>query len=773
MYRVFFLIFLALCSPSFGKELVTVGVVTDGRSSSSDRTITLVNNEIQVLTTNEFDIRLPKEYQLNGGWKQKGIKTALEDLYQNPKVDMVLVLGYGSAVVAVNRENFPKPTLVATIIDENAANAPVDSDTSGKHNLNYISIQGNLKRELDSFRKVVDFKNIALLSDALISEVTPQLGKKGREEAPKLGVKITSVKHNGGSAKKLLSKIPKNVDAVMIGALSRMSAKQKSKLLKGLIKRGLPSYSMTNSQLVEQGALMTTVPSENSKQIARRIALNLQSTLLGDDLGDMNIFINEPRRLIINMQTAQRLHISPSFKVMLEAEKIHEVKKKASAHWNLKKVANTALSKNLNIKASRLNLSIGREKINESKSRLLPQLSIDATHQFRGGYGADVIGRQNGSASLSFSQIIYDESAWSSLDIERLQQDVRISENRQTELDVIQNATVKFLDVLKAQTLRDVQKENVALSRVNLELAESKVRIGASSKADVYRWESKIFTAKTDLLRAESTLQQSKEALNQILNRPLDEIFDIDPTLVSNPILIMNNPKLAGLIANRKSFYRLSELLIDIGLDASPEIAIALVNIATMQRTHKSEKRSYYIPKASIGGDYSNTYHDSRDNALSMEGENDWYVGVKLSLPLFEGGARSSRVNQSSLKLKQLRFQLKDTKTSIEQKIRANLHTVQASKLSIDLEQASADSAKKNYQLVYDSYSQGTVGVIDLVDAQNSGLTAKFNAVNATYQFLIDLMHLQRSIGNFDFFLTKEERSSMIKEIKKKVSSRR
>ncbi|MEA2091159.1 MAG: TolC family protein [Campylobacterota bacterium] len=620
---------------------------------------------------------------------------------------------------------------------------------------------------MNSFRKVVDFKNIALISDALISEVMPKLGKKGRKEALKLGVKITPVKHHGGSVKELLSKLPKDIDAVMIGALSRMSVKQKSELLKGLIERGLPSYSMVNSQLVEQGALMTTIPSESTKQIARRMALNLQATLLGDNPKDMNIFISEPRRLIINMQTAHQLQISLSFKVMLEAQRIHEVNKKTSTHWNLQKVADTALEKNLNIKASKLNINIGQEKINESKSKLLPQLSVGASHKFRGGYGSDALGKQNGSASLSLSQIIYDESAWSSLDIEKLLQHARISTHKQTELDVIQDATVKFLNVLKAQTLRDVQKDNIRLSRINLELAQSKARIGTASKADIYRWESKLFAAKADLLSAKSTLKQAKEALNQILNRPLDENFDVDPALIDNPVLIMNDPELAGLIGNSTSYQQLSKVLIEIGLDASPKIATQIANIATEQRSLKSEKRSYYLPKATLGGDYSNTYYDSRDS-LSQEGEDDWSIGINLSLPLYEGGARSSRVSQSNLTLRQLRLQLQDSKSSIEQKIRANLHTAQVSKLSIDLQQASADSSTKNYKLVYDAYSKGTVGVIDLVDAQNSGLTAKFNAVNATYQFLIDLMNLQRSIGNFDFFLDDNERNSIVEKIKKR-----
>lgn len=768
MFRVLLLLVLALSS-SFSKELVTVGIVTDGHSSFKNQTITLINNEIQLLTKNEFNVQLPKKYQLNGQWKQKGIQSALEDLYQNPKVDIVLVLGYSSAVVAVNRKNFPKPTLVATIIDENTAHAPVDGITSGKHNLNYISIQGKLKRELTSFARVVDFKSIAFISDALISEVMPHLNKKGRGEASKLGVKITPVRHAGGSIETLLSKIPNDIDAVMIGALSRMSIEQRAELLSGLVKLGLPSYSIVNSQLVEQGALMTTIPSQNTKQIARRLALNLQATLLGDNPKDMNIFINESRRLIINMQTAEKLHISPSFKVMLEAEQIHEVNKKASIHWNLKKVADTALSNNLNIQSSKLNLNLGEEKINESQSGLLPQLSVGANHKFRGGYSSDALGKQNGSASLSLSQIIYDDSAWLNLDVEKLQQNTRILTHKQIELDVIQDATISFLNVLKAQTLRDVQKDNKRLSRINLELAQSKARIGTAGKADVYRWESKLYTAKADLLSAESTLKQAKEALNKVLNRPLDEYFDVDPALIDNPILIINDPELAGLIGNSARYQQLSEVLIDLGLDSSNEIATYISSIVIQQRTLKSEKRSFYVPKATLAGDYSSTYYDSRSNPFSQEGENDWNVGINLSLPLYQGGARLSKVRQSNLSLRQLELQLEDTKASIEQKIRANLHTAQASKLSINLQRASADSSNKNYELVYDAYSKGTVGVIDLVDAQNSGLTAKFNAVNATYQFLIDLMYLQRSISSFDFFLDDNERESIVEKIKKKI----
>ena len=773
MRKIIFLSLLIFSVSALAKELITVGIVTDGSSSYNEKIISLINKEVQRLTKNEFDVSLNKKYYLQGKWKKEGIQAALEKLYNTPEVDIVLVLGYAAPVVAVNQESYPKPTVASIIIDERIANAPLAEGTSGEHNLTYISIRGNMERELKFFREVVDFKRVVLITDALISEVLPKLSTKGKREALDMKIKLMSIQHNGGSVDELLSRFPKNTEAVMIGALPRINHKDKKRLLKKLTDRGLPSYSMVNSALVEQGALVTTLPSDNSRQIARRIALNIQGIILGEDPKDMSIFINEKRRLLINMKTARKLRVSPPFEVMIEAEKVHDISKKHAVHWNLKKVAKSAVGNNLSLKASRLNLKIGKEQVTERNSALLPQLSMGASHRFRGGDNANTLGKRAGTLSANLSQIIYDESTQSALDIENIQQKVRRFQNRQTQLDVIQNATIKFLSVLKAQTLRDIQKENVLLSRANLELAYSKARIGTSSKADVYRWESSMMTAKSNYLTAHSSLQQEKEALNHILNRPLTEKFDVDAALVNDPILVMNDPRLAGMIGNKSNFNKLSKILIKQGLKASPDIAIARENIAIEKRQLRSEERGHYIPTATIVGEYSNTYDDSRDALLSQEGKNDWYAGVQLSLPLYEGGARTSRENQSKLKLQQLQWNLDETQDSIEQNIRANLHITQASKMGIELQEAAAESSKKNYDLVYDAYTKGTASVVDMVDAQSSALTAKYNAVNATYEFLINMMYLQRSIGNFDFFLSDEKRSAMVREIKKKTISRR
>ena len=239
----FFLISLVFYMAPLGaaQREVTVGIVTDGPSIHIDRAIDLINNEIQSITEGEFDVKLPKDKQFNGGWQRKGIDSAFARLYADKDVDILIALGFGAASVAVNLNRHPKPTLAAVIIDDRLSSAPRDGNTSGKHNLNYISIQADLKADVETFRRVVDFKNLALLSDALIPEVMPGIVEAGKKVAQELDVKISHVPHHGGG-EDLVAQIPADVDAVLIGALPRLDEAETKAMLDKLAVRGLPSY---------------------------------------------------------------------------------------------------------------------------------------------------------------------------------------------------------------------------------------------------------------------------------------------------------------------------------------------------------------------------------------------------------------------------------------------------------------------------------------------------------------------------------------------------
>ena len=61
-----------------------------------------------------------------------------------------------------------------------------------------------------------------------------------------------------------------------------------------------------------------------------------------------------------------------------------------------------------------------------------------------------------------------------------------------------------------------------------------------------------------------------------------------------------------------------------------------------------------------------------------------------------------------------------------------------------------SDAATESLELVRDQYAEGTVNVTDLLDAQNQKFTADQALTIATFEFLADLIELERAIAWFE-----------------------
>jgi outer membrane protein TolC len=85
---------------------------------------------------------------------------------------------------------------------------------------------------------------------------------------------------------------------------------------------------------------------------------------------------------------------------------------------------------------------------------------------------------------------------------------------------------------------------------------------------------------------------------------------------------------------------------------------------------------------------------------------------------------------------------------------------------AISLSREAAEAARRNLQLVTDSYVQRIKSIIDLLDAQSQSLTSELDAANAAYNFLIDQMGLQRAMGAFITFMPEEQKKQWQDELK-------
>jgi outer membrane protein TolC len=111
--------------------------------------------------------------------------------------------------------------------------------------------------------------------------------------------------------------------------------------------------------------------------------------------------------------------------------------------------------------------------------------------------------------------LVYSDKVWANYPIEQLGQTAREQGRNAVELDVVQAASIAYLDVLKAKRIERIQKENLKLTRKNLERAQIRVSIGAAGPEEVYRWESQLAESRRQVLIAESVSLNTISTVNR------------------------------------------------------------------------------------------------------------------------------------------------------------------------------------------------------------------------------------------------------------------
>lgn len=783
---IFFSLSLPHALAKDGRPVVRIGIVIDGSAEKDSpyllrtraQMLESVTEEILSLTRQEFDVRFPKAKQLEGYWDSSGIRQALDKLLQDPEVDLILAFGPFATAEACTRTDLPKPVIAPFLIDLEAQQAPFDGQASGVRNLNYITIPLSLKQQIERFKEIVGFKTLHYLFDNLVGEIIPEVKTRTlqlTEEAGAVGFSVPLTTTAGPA----LAALPEDAEAVLILPLPRLAHDEVQLLIQGLNERKIPSLSWFGTDLLREGALMALVEETNLPRLSRRVALNVQRTLLGEDPGTLPVLLEQETRLTINMATAREIGWYPTWDLLTEANLINEEEENVQVTWTLDQVAHEALRLNLDLKAGEHELAAGEQDVRDARAALLPQLSAQAlgviVDEDRAAASFGQQAERTLSGSLTLNQVLYSEPALGNVRIQNHLQSSRKEGFEQARLDVVLEATKAFLDVLRAQTLERIRRQNLRLTEENLRIAQRRQALGVTGPSEGYRWESRRADDRRELLQASRQLDVARSILNRILNRPVEERFRAAVPDLLNPSLRTGLGPLEPYVNNPWTFERFRNFMVQEGLKASPELKSLDDIVAAQERALLSSRRSYWSPTVALFGDWSNRFERAGAGSetvsaipgLIQPDDTDWSFGVQVSLPLLSGGGRKAAVHRDSETLAALRRSRESTREKIELRIRASLFRTAASSPAIELSAQSADAARRNLELVSDSYRRGVVSILDLLDAQNVSLVSEQVAANAVFDFLIDLMEVQRAAVNFDFFLSADDRAAWFERLER------
>ena len=751
------------------KERVLIGILVDDNQLRANISIEELKRELDALVGAKYHIQILEEKILSADWSASVAARNYHHLMQDRDIDIIIGFGVLTGSVIAQKGTYQKPVIVLGIFDPKLQGlAPVEKNRSGVHNLTYVLwYNRSLERELDVFYDVFPYQKIGVVFYGEVLNIFAEdmaflqaLMQKNRTSFALLPFT--------GEIETLSMAVRQDIDAFYIGYLGPHEGAEKRAFINAVNERGLPSFGSSVAD-VQQGVLAAIVPVENISRMIRRIALQVEAILNGEDVAHLPVTMSFEENLMLNMQTANKIGFSPKFTVLAKAELINEFALEGARVVDLSHVMREAMNANLDLKIEEGVVEAAQQEMFLSRTRFFPSLSLGATgvqidkKRAESSFGQQPERVVTGTAGIK--QLIFSEQAMGNVSMQKHL--LRASEYgyEKLKLDVILQAAGAYFDVLRAKTRREIQQDNVALIKRNLEIARQREAIGYSGRSDVYRWESRLIAANTDLLAAKNAVELTKIQLNQLLNRPIDEAFVAQETTLSDSLYIGYLGSVKEYIDTPKSLGIYTDFLIGEAAHNAPEIEQIEANINALQRSLQSLKLARFVPTIGLGTEWQRVLSRSGIGS-NVEGvnpiDNPWNVSLNASLPLFQGGATRINIQKLRIEVNKLEDQRTQLMRVLELNVRAAMLDVTVKAVNLESSQISAKLADKSLALVQDEYAQGRVSIVDLVDAQNAALSARLSALDSEYEFLISLLTTERAVGKFSLLSTSEDQRNFL-----------
>jgi outer membrane protein TolC len=761
---IFLFVYTLLASD---KNELRIGMIIDGPWKKNIEYISLIKSEILELTGTEFDVNFPDDKQIEGNWDRSRIKTAVTEMLKDPEVDLILTLGVIASHEIATKEKLQKPVVAPFILDPEMQGVPLEEGASGLKNLNYIHTPFTSENTLSDFRGVVHFKSMAYLINKSYVETIPALKENIIQLTKNLGIQVT-IYEVEQSVDEVLAQFPPDIEAVYVSPLLALPDYEYDHLINELKQRKLPSFALLGTTDVQRGFYTTNRP-DIFPRVARRIAINIQRMLIGDKAAEIPVYFDPGEEITINMATVREIGIYPKVDVLTEAELINVDQVDTGQILTLEEAIFGAVDANLDVMAKNKFVSAGEENIAIARSPLFPQLDLygqgvmidkDRAETSFGTQPEKMV-----TATLSGTQLIYNEPVWANLSIQNSVQLSREAELNQLELDIMLDASTAFFDVLRAINIENIEKENLKRTKSNLEMARVRESVGSAEPSEVYRWESQIAQNRNVVIQVIAVRNIARINLNRILHRKLDQQYMILEKNSYTDELNKEDNIFTKYLTDIRTFDILPDFLVQEGLLNSPELKALQNAIDAQERALTSATNSFWAPTLALQADYTSVL--KREGAgsekisfipgVSPADDTFWNVALNLSFPIFHGAERFAVRRQSSEELDRLRFEYKSVAEKIEQLIRSRIYVVGASFAAIEQTRLASEAANKSLEVVQDGYAQGMVSILDLLDAQNQALVSAELASNAIFDFIVELMTTERALGKFYLQMNNDE----------------
>ncbi|MCG5527578.1 MULTISPECIES: TolC family outer membrane protein [Halorhodospira] len=383
------------------------------------------------------------------------------------------------------------------------------------------------------------------------------------------------------------------------------------------------------------------------------------------------------------------------------------------------------------------------EEIAQARSQFLPQITASAGYEDR-ETAIDIDGQadfddesRGWDASLSLTQPIFRRGNFIDLERARTAVDRADVELSLAEQALVVDVTEAYFDVLLAQDEQALVEAELAAVESQLRRAERALEVGTGTQTDVDEARAAFDRVRAEQVAVDNQVEVAQQALRRLTGELPGELAGLGETFEPKPVEPTDTDHWVDLAQRYNLEVQLAERDDQLArhdvesqrADRWPEVELEA------SYRHFDGEETFRQGSAATDPETLDQIQDTRT------------IRLQASIPLFTGGAISSRVRQAEAERTAASDDLADQRRAAALDARSaflgltsELERVRA------LEQALV-SARSNEASVRRGQEVGTRTTTDVLDAQSQRFETKRDLAAARYDYLLNFVQLQVAAG--------------------------
>ncbi len=419
----------------------------------------------------------------------------------------------------------------------------------------------------------------------------------------------------------------------------------------------------------------------------------------------------------------------------------------------LKQAIEYALQNKTDAQKAKLEVNNADYKIAEAKAGALPKINGTANLNYnpilqKSALPGDIFGAPGtivmvpfgqkwiAGAGVQLQQALFNQQVFIGLKAAKSTKEFYQLNADLTDEQIIERVSNAYFQVFTVEQNQQTLESSYTSTEKVRNVIKSLFDNGLAKKIDLDRTNVNLTNIETNIKQTKNGVAQAKNALKFYMGMPIEkdiqlvkEDMEITPHLLENTLSSDNRTEVKVLLKNKE--------LLEYNKKATEAAYYPTVNL-TANYNWQGMGSKFPLTNGKSNGVYWSDYSA---------------IGLGINIPIFNGFATKSKVQQAQIELDKVNLDIQETKLSLDlayqnakSQIENSLSTLENQKANVALAEDVLANTRSNYQY-------GLATLTDLLDAENSLVQAKNNYTNAILDYKIAEVQYYKSKGELKTYL--------------------